>query len=103
MYVDFLHTGQPTVLQLTPSYVALSPPNPLVLEVAATGYRVITWLLNGTDMHSFERVDLENFSKRFVLSNTSESDVGTYEADVHSLNGTIITIFFYVQLFSELY
>ena len=82
-------------------YVALSPPSPLVLEISSTGYTAITWLLNGTDMHSFDRVQLENLSKQFRLSNTTESDVGTYEADVHTLNGTILTAYFIVKTFCE--
>ena len=82
-------------------YVLLSPPSPLVLEIASTGYAAITWLLNGTDMHSFDRVQLENFSKLFRLSNTTESDIGTYEADVHTLNGIVLTANFIVQIFCE--
>lgn len=87
--------------QLTPQFVVLSPPDQIVLEIAVTRYTAITWLVNGTDMHSFERVSLENFSKRFIVVNTSESDAGTYEVDVHSLNGTVNTAFFYVLPFSE--
>lgn len=88
-------------MQLTPTYVVLSPPSPLVLELSATGYTAITWLLNGTDMHDFDRVDLENFSMRFILVNTSESDIGTYEADVHTQNGSVLTVYFFVQTFSK--
>ena len=97
------HTGPPTLTQLTPEFVALSPPNHIVLEIEVTSYTAITWLVNGTNMHSFERVILENFSKRFILVNTSETDVGTYEADVHRLNGTVNTVFFYILPFSENY
>ena len=86
---------------MSPQFVALSPPDEISLEVEATGYSAITWLVNGTDMHDFERISLERFSKRFVLSNTTLEDAGVYEADVHTLNGTIITAFFYVLPFRE--
>ena len=52
-------------------------------------------------MHDFQRVTLENFSKRFVLSNTTEDDAGAYEVDVHRLDGTVKTAVFYVLPFSE--
>lgn len=81
--------------------MVLSPPNEVVLEVNATGYSAISWLVNGTDMHNFERLVLENFSKRFVLVNTTELDAGTYEVDVHTLQGTVTMAIFYVCLFSK--
>ena len=84
-------------------YVTLSPPTDLVLEIAPTGYMFITWLVNGSSMHSFERVELENNSKRFTLSNTSSDDIGIYEADVHTLNGSVLTANFYVQTFRKAY
>ena len=93
--------GPPTLTQLTPTFVVLTPPNEIVLEVNATGYSAITWLVNGTDMHNFEHLVLENFSKRFILVNTTEFDAGTYEVDMHTLQGTVNTALFYVFLFSK--
>ena len=93
--------GPPTLRQLSPQFVVLSPPESVVLEVEATGYTAISWLVNGTDMHDFERVSLENFSKRFVLVNTTLGDSGEYETDVHTVDGTVITAIFYLLPFSE--
>ena len=53
-------------------------------------------------MHDFQRVLLENFSKRFVLSNTTADDAGAYEVDVHTLDGAVSTAVFYVLPFSKL-
>ena len=94
-------TGPPRLMQLTPQFVVLFPPNQVVLEISATGYTAITWLVNGTDMHDFERIVLENFSMRFILVDTMESDTGVYEADVHTVFGNVNMATFYVDTFSK--
>ena len=80
--------------------LALFPPANLVLEISATGYTDITWLVNGTAMHAFSRLELEDDSKRFILNNTSIDDVGVYEADVIN-NGTTVMLDFLVSLYGN--
>lgn len=58
-----------------------------MLEVAVRGYSVITWLVNGTAMHSFPRLSLERYSQRLILINTTAEDAGVYEADVYPIRG----------------
>ena len=89
--------------RVTPRYTAVTPPGTLILEVRATGYTAITWVVqNGTAMHDFPRVELEDFSKRFILNNVSEADFDRYEADLHTINGSVLTVEFFVDKYSEL-
>ena len=67
--------------------ITLSPPSTLVLEVVVRGYSVITWLVNGSAMHSFPRLSLEQYSQRLVLVNTTAEDAGLYEADIYPIGG----------------
>lgn len=83
--------------------MALYPPTNLVLEISATGYTDITWLVNGTAMHAFSRLELEDDSKRFILNNTSVDDVGVYEADVIFNNGTTVILDFLVSSYGNCY
>ena len=53
-------------------------------------------------MHDFPRVELEDFSKRFILNNVSEADFDRYEADLHAINGSVLTVEFFVDKYSEL-
>ena len=53
-------------------------------------------------MHDFPRVELEDFSKRFILNNVSEADFDRYEADLHTINGSVLTVEFFVDKYSEL-
>ena len=87
--------------RLTPRAVALYPPQPVVLEVTATGYQYITWFVNGTTYGS-SRLALDSNNMRLTLSDTVSSDVGEYEADVHLVNGTILILDFIVQAYGEL-
>ena len=89
--------------RVTPRYTAVTPPGTLTLEVRATGYTAIAWVVqNGTVMHDFSRVELEDSSKRFILNNVSEADFGRYEADLHTINGSVLTVEFFVDKYSEL-
>lgn len=98
-----VHAGPPSLERVTPRYTALTPSDTLVLEVQATGYRAITWVVeNGTAMHDFPRVELEDFSKRFILNNASVDDFGRYEVDLHTVNGSVLTVEFFVDKYSEL-
>lgn len=81
---------------MTPLHVALFPPNVLELEVAATGYETVSWLINGTAMYDFERLTLENYNKRLIIANTTNEDYGIYSADVHTLQNEILIIDFFV-------
>ena len=47
-------------------------------------------------MHDFPRLELENYSRRLILTNTTSLDYGTYEADVHVANDTILVVEFSV-------
>ena len=94
-------TGASSATRVTPRVVALFPPANLVLEISATGYTDITWLVNGTAMHAFSRLELEDDSKSFILNNTSVDDAGVYEADVISNNGTITVLDFLVSSYCK--
>ena len=87
--------------RITPRSVALYPPQSLVLEVAANGYRYITWLINGSTSIDFSRLTFESNSMRLVLSDTVSDDVGEYEADVHLNDGTVVILDFIVQPYGE--
>lgn len=91
--------GTPIVAWITTHIVAIYPPSPMVLEINATGYSGVSWLINGTVMHDFARVTLENDNKKFTLSDTSNEDIGHYVAAVHLINGTIVTLDFQVGLY----
>lgn len=73
-----------------------------MLEVAATSYSAISWFVNGTAMHDFQRLSLENNNKRFILYNTTMDDVGYYEADIRFTDDTIKMIGFVVYTYSKL-
>ena len=87
--------------RVTPFYVALIPPSALVLQVGARGFTVVTWLVNGTATHSFQRLQLSDHSTKLSVINTTTEDYGLYEADVHVLNGSIVTVGFMVGAFCE--
>ena len=74
------------------------PPDTLVLEVEATVYSAISWLYNGTAMHDFPRLALEEFSKRLVLYNTTATDAGVYEADVYPIGEGPVQVIQFVVL-----
>ena len=96
-----LPPGPPSLEYVTPRYSALAPPDTIVLEVRATGYTAITWIQNGTAMHDFPRLELDDFSKRFILNDTSEADYGRYEADMHVIGGGVLTVEFFVDEYGE--
>ena len=52
-------------------------------------------------MLDLQRLELENFSKRLVVFDTVPGDQGLYEADVHTLDGGILTVGFIVGTFGE--
>lgn len=91
--------------RVTPATIVLMPPDTLVLEIRASRYSAITWLHDGNAMHDFPRLDLENFSKRLLIYNTTSDDYGVYEADVYHLDseGLRETITFLVVPAGELY
>ncbi len=83
--------------RVSPRHIALTPPETLILEIAATGYTRITWLFRGPAGEDIlpldpSRLDLEDNSKRVMLSGTVTADRGVYEADVHTINGDVITL-----------
>lgn len=96
------HPGEPSAARLTSRIVGLYPPSTLVLEIIATGYTSITWLVNGTAMHDFTRLSFENDKKRLLLINTTANDIAVYEADVHLNNGTLVPLDFIVSLYCKL-
>lgn len=66
----------------------------------------ITWLYlgpAGEDVLAVDpsRLELEENSKRMLLSGTTEADLGVYEADVHTINGSVITVDFIVGEFGK--
>ena len=87
--------------RITPYYVALIPPSPLVLEVRVRGFTAVTWLVDGTAMHAFRRLQLSDYSTKFTLVNTTIEDFGLYEADVHMLNESTVGVTFIVGAFCE--
>ena len=62
------------------------PPETLVIEISASGYSAVTWIHDGNTMHDFPQLDLEDFSKRLLIYNTTSADYGVYEADVHAID-----------------
>ena len=101
LFFYILLTGTPTAARVTARNVAIYPPSQLVLEINATSYSGISWLVNGTTMHDFSRLSLGNNNKKFTLSDTTNEDVGEYVAAVHFINGTIATIDFQVALYGK--
>ena len=91
----------PLAERITPRHLALTPPTTLLLEIQATGFTGIAWLRNGTVMHEFPRLQLENFSKRFLLSPTVIEDYAPYQANVHTVDGRILTVDFVVGEFGK--
>ena len=91
--------GSPTAERVTSRIVALYPPSALVLEVTATSFTAISWFVNGTAMHDFDDLVLEDDNKKFILYNTAEEDYGTYEADIHTSDGNVIMLDFLVYKF----
>ena len=91
--------GSPTAERVTSRIVALYPPSTLVLEVTATSFTAISWFVNGTAMHDFDDLVLEDDNKKFILYNTAEEDYGTYEADIHTSDGNVIMLDFLVYKF----
>ncbi len=87
MYANSFLSGPPFARAVGPVNITLSPPSTLVLEVAVRGFSVITWLVNGSAMHSFPRLSLEQYSQRLILVNTTEEDAGLYEADIYLIGG----------------
>ena len=69
------------------------------MEVEATGYYSITWLVNGTAMHDFPRLTLEDNNKKYTLSPTTASDVGTYEARIVTFEEIPTILDFVVSLY----
>ena len=88
--------------RVSPEVVGIYPPSSLVLEIAATGYNYISWFVNGTAMHDFQRVSLEENNMRFILYNTTMDDIGYYEADIHFTDSTVEMIGFTVFTYSKL-
>ncbi len=93
--------GPPVVERVSPYYIALTPPETLILEIAPTGYTRITWLFRGPAGEDIlpldpRRFELEDYSKRAMLLGTVAADRGVYEADVHTINGDVITVDFFV-------
>lgn len=97
--------GTLTADRITPLHVALYPPNDLELEVTASGYETVSWLINGTAMHDFERLELEDYNKRLIISNTTYEDIGIYSADIHTLQNEseVIIIDFFVYKYGRSY
>ena len=52
-------------------------------------------------MHDFDRLKLENNNKKFILSNTTEEDYGTYTADIYTSQEEVIMIDFHVFKYGE--
>lgn len=52
-------------------------------------------------MHDFPRLELDDFSKRFILNDTSEADYGRYEADMHVIGGGVMTVEFFVDEYGK--
>lgn len=88
-------------VRVTPRIIALHPPHSLILEIAATGYTGISWLINETDMHEFSRLTLEQNNMKLTLTDTVITDVGKYEADVHMFDGSVDIIDFVVKTYGE--
>ena len=84
---------------MTPRISPLYPPDALALEIEATGYMAITWLVNETIAHDFSRITLEENNKKFTLSPTLASDIGIYQANIYTLEGIITTLDFHVSLY----
>ncbi len=96
-------TGGFSTERVSPKYVALHPPDDLELEVIVTGYEAVTWLINGTVMHDFERLLLQDNNQKLVITNTSTEDYGTYTADIHTLENEpqVIMIDFFVHKYGQ--
>lgn len=91
--------GQPHAEAVGSTNVLLMAPEALVLQIEARAYSSITWLYNDSVMHDFLRLRLEDFSKRLVLVNTTVTDAGLYEADVHTIaNESVIHVLFNVSV-----
>ena len=95
--------GPPSAERITPRHLALTPPTSLLLEIRATGFTGIAWLRNGTVMHEFPRLQLENFSKTFILSPTEVDDYALYQANVHTVDDRILSVDFVVGAFGMLH
>lgn len=94
-----MECGPPSAERITPRHLALTPPTSLLLEIRATGFTGIAWLRNGTVMHEFPRLQLENFSKTFILSPTEVDDYALYQANVHTVDDRILSVDFVVGAF----
>ncbi len=90
--------------RVTPLHVALYPPDSILLEVTATGYDTISWFINGTAMHDFDHLLLEDYNKKLTIINTTVDDYGIYSADIHTLQNAdfeVVVIDFYVYKYGE--
>ncbi len=61
--------------------------------------------LNGGEVLGLDpaRLELEDYSKRLLLSDTSTADYGVYEVDVHPIGGGVVTVDFIVGSFGEIW
>ena len=103
LFSSFCITGVLSADRVTPFHVALYPPNDLVLEVTATGYDTISWFINGTAMHDFDQLLLENYNKKLTIVDTTVDDYGVYSADIHTLqnDSEVIVVDFFVYKYGE--
>ena len=97
------HIGPPTLERISPEYIVLNTPETLVIEIQATRFSAVTWIHNGTAMHDFPRLELDNFSKTLRVTNTTVNDSGVYEADVHIIGGGVLTTSFVVAQYGMFY
>jgi hypothetical protein len=82
--------GETTTLQaISPSVIALRPPEKLVIEVMATGrYRAIQWARNGAirgipgSAFSPPQQSFTHFGEVYFVEETTVNDLGRYELDL---------------------